>query len=188
MPTAITHAAVAVAANFAFAPKKAPRNFGVLAIFCSVIPDLDIVGFFIGLPYGHFLAHRGFFHSPFFSLTLTVLILVVFFRRLQIFSKRWLAYFLFFFLLSTTHGLLDALTNGGLGVAFFAPFDSARYFLPWTPILVSPIGIRSFFSHWGWEVIKSEFLWVWLPSFFLAIMGRWICIAFRNRHEGTPSV
>jgi inner membrane protein len=188
MPTAITHAAVAVAANFAFSPRNTLRKFGFLALFCSVIPDVDILGFFFGLPYGHFLAHRGFFHSPFFSLTLTLLIMVVFFRSLQIFSKGWLAYFLFFFLLSITHGFLDGLTNGGLGVAFFAPFDSGRYFLPWTPILVSPIGIRSFFSRRGWEVIKSELVWVWLPSFFLAIIGRWMCVAFRNHQEGTPNV
>jgi len=27
------------------------------------------------------------------------------------------------------------MTNGGLGVAYFSPFDNRRYFLPWPPIL-----------------------------------------------------
>lgn len=33
------------------------------------------------------------------------------------------------------------LTDGGLGVAFFSPFDNKRYFLPWRPIRVSPISV-----------------------------------------------
>jgi len=38
------------------------------------------------------------------------------------------------------------MTKGGLGVAFFSPFDNSRYFLPWRPIRVSPIAIHRFFS------------------------------------------
>ena len=45
---------------------------------------------------------------------------------------------MFLFLAIASHGLLDAFTDGGLGVAFFAPFDSTRYFFPVTPIEVSP--------------------------------------------------
>ena len=40
-----------------------------------------------------------------------------------------------------THGLLDAMTDGGLGVALFWPFTHERYFLPWRPIPVAPIGL-----------------------------------------------
>ena len=59
--------------------------------------------------------------------------------------------------------MLDALTDGGLGVAFFAPFSARRYFLPWRPVAVSPIGM-GFFSERGLEVLGSEVVWVWLPS------------------------
>jgi inner membrane protein len=52
--------------------------------------------------------------------------------------------------------VLDAMTNGGLGVAFFAPFDTTRYFFPWRPITVSPIGVGSFFTHRGALVVLSE--------------------------------
>ena len=75
-------------------------------------------------------------------------------------------------LVTASHGLLDAMTNGGLGIAFFAPFDDGRYFLPWRPIEVSPIGAGAFFSEWGLRVIKSELLWVWLP-----VVGLWVLIA-----------
>src|SRR6267378_8050335 len=55
----------------------------------------------------------------------------------------------FFFLATASHGLLDAMTNGGLGVAFFAPFCDTRYFLPWQPIVVSPaIDPRALRSAW----------------------------------------
>lgn len=60
--------------------------------------------------------------------------------------------------------LLDALTNGGLGVAFFSPLDDSRCFFLWRPLLVSPIGIRAFFSAWGVEVLRSELVWVWIPA------------------------
>jgi hypothetical protein len=35
-----------------------------------------------------------------------------------------------FSFVTASHGMLDAMTDGGLGVAFFAPFDNARYFFP----------------------------------------------------------
>lgn len=74
------------------------------------------------------------------------------------------------FLLGTaSHGFLDSMTDGGLGVAFFSPFNTTRYFLPWTPIRVSPIGFTRFFSYRGLAVIQSELLWIWLPSALLLL-------------------
>jgi inner membrane protein len=66
---------------------------------------------------------------------------------------------------------LDASTNGGLGIALLSPFDNTRLFFPWTPIEVSPIGVKAFFSTWGLVVIKSELQWIWLPSFMLAVLS-----------------
>jgi inner membrane protein len=74
---------------------------------------------------------------------------------------------------TASHGVLDALTNGGLGVAFFAPFSNTRYFFPWTPIQVSPIGLRFFSSSSAWAVILSEIEWVWIPS-ALVIAVAWM--------------
>jgi inner membrane protein len=59
------------------------------------------------------------------------------------------------------------MTNGGLGVAFLAPVNNTRYFFPWTPIRVSPIGITRFFSDRGLSVLRSEFVWIWLPTIAL---------------------
>jgi inner membrane protein len=62
------------------------------------------------------------------------------------------------------------MTSGGLGVAFFSPWDNTRYFLPWRPIKVSPIGIENFFSEWGWKVIKSELVWIGLSAIIYIII------------------
>ncbi|NIM77978.1 MAG: hypothetical protein GTO20_04240 [Candidatus Aminicenantes bacterium] len=60
---------------------------------------------------------------------------------------------LYFFLLTASHGVLDAFTNGGLGIALLSPFDTTRHFSPWQPIEVAPIGIWAFFSDWGVKVM-----------------------------------
>jgi inner membrane protein len=70
---------------------------------------------------------------------------------------------LFIFLATASHGLLDAFTNGGLGIALFAPFDQTRYFFPFRPLQVSPIGFGSFFNSRGMAVIVSELIWIWFP-------------------------
>ena len=172
MPSVISHAAVAVAAGVAFAPRGVPNHFWSLALACSIIPDADVIGFSFGIPYDHCFGHRGFFHSPFFGLLMSIFLVSVFFRDVEIFSRRWFLYFIFFFLLSASHGILDAFTSGGLGIALLSPFDNTRYFFPWTPIMVSPIGIEPFFGKWGLSVLKSELLWIWLPSFLMVIISR----------------
>ncbi len=79
---------------------------------------------------------------------------------------------LLFFVLTASHGLLDALTNGGLGVAFFSPFDLGRYFFPWRPIEVSPLALQPFISGRGMAVLGSEIQWIWAPALLLGALLR----------------
>ena len=72
-------------------------------------------------------------------------------------------------LIAASHGVLDALTNGGNGIALLSPFSNQRYFFPWTPIEVSPLGIRRFLGPRGLVVMISEMLWIWIP--LLGILG-----------------
>jgi len=169
LPTVITHSAVAVVSAKVFGSEELPKRFWLLSIFCSVIPDADVLAFSFGIPYGNFFGHRGFFHSPFFALLLGVLLVSVFFRTEKTFSRRWWFYLIYFSILSASHGILDACTNGGLGIALLSPFDATRYFFPWRPILVSPIGIAGFLSKWGLMTLKSELFWIWLPLIILLI-------------------
>lgn len=163
MPTIITHTVVAVAAGKAFTKGPMPRNFWRAAIVSSVIADGDVLAFFFGIPYAHFFGHRGFFHSIFFAFMLSIALASIFWKHARPFSRQWWQYFLFFFLVGSSHGILDAMTDGGLGIALLSPFDNHRYFFPWTPIVVSPIGLSGFFSHWGLMVMISEITYVWAP-------------------------
>ena len=71
------------------------------------------------------LGHRGFTHSIFFAALLAGLVTFVFFQKNP---GSPLTIFLFLFLSTLSHPVLDALTNGGLGVGLFAPFSNERYF------------------------------------------------------------
>lgn len=179
MPTVISHSVAAIAAGNAFGPKEVGKRFWLLSIFCSVLPDADVIAFSFGIPYGHFFGHRGFFHSPFFASLLSLFIVNVFFRTERTFSRRWWFYLVYFSLVSASHGILDTFTNGGLGITLLSPFNETRYFFPYRPILVSPIGITGFLSKWGLMTLKSELAWIWLPSLIIVIS------AWLFRHERT---
>jgi inner membrane protein len=71
---------------------------------------------------------------------------------------------------TASHGILDAFTNGGLGIAFLWPFSSERYFAPYQVIEVSPIGISRFLSSRGLAVLESELVWVWAPCVVLGVV------------------
>jgi len=168
LPTIITHSIIAASAAYGFRSRKESLKFLILSIACSILPDADVIGYqYLYIPYLDFFGHRGFFHSPFFAALLSILVVFIFFRKETTYSKQWWKYVLYFFILTTSHGLLDAMTNGGNGIALLSPITNSRYFFPWTPIEVSPLGIKAFFSYRGLSVLRSELLWLWVPSFFI---------------------
>ena len=160
MASAFTHAFFAAAMGGAYVRGRVPARFWVLAMACAVLPDADVLAFGFGVPYGSMFGHRGFTHSLVFAALSGVSVAAVFFRD----SPRKVSLALFFALATASHAALDALTDGGLGVALFAPFSGRRYFFPFRPVEVSPIGVGAFFSARGLAVIKSELVWVWLPA------------------------
>ncbi len=92
------------------------------------------------------------------------------------------ALWLYLFVATASHGCLDALTDGGLGVAFFSPFSNARYFFPVRPIRVSPIGIGAFVAGDLLAVLTSEIRCVWLPSaLFMAVA--WLRASVRGEGD-----
>lgn len=169
MPTIFAHAVSAVALGSHYKRSERPPRFWILAIVCSVLPDIDVLGFNFGIRYGDLFGHRGISHSLLFALFVGLLVVLSAFRSIPRFSRQWFSMVLFFFLVTASHGFLDAFTSGGLGIAFFSPFDTTRYFFPWTPVLVSPIGIGSFINLWGLRVLISEFFWIWIPSIFVIL-------------------
>jgi inner membrane protein len=151
--------------------KKATAKIILLCIFCTVIPDADVLMFFFGVPYESAFGHRGFTHSIFFALDLGLLISFLFCRKKNFSVQKRIGFFLLFFGCTISHGLLDAMTTrGGLGVEFFFPFDNSRYYFPFRPIKVSPLGVSGFFSEWGLTVLKSEAIWIGIPSLVLVVI------------------
>ena len=176
MPTLLTHTFIAGAACKSFVKEKNPLRYWGIAVFCSNIPDADVFGFNIGISYESFFGHRGFFHSIFFALIVAFLVVLILVREYRLFSEKWWRYVLFFFIIGASHGILDAFTDGGLGIALLSPFTSERFFFPWTPIPVSPIGLRPFIHYGGLQVIVWEILFIWFP--LVAVI--FICRAIRN--------
>jgi len=162
-----SHAVAALSIGTCFYRSGKAKRIGAIGALCSVVPDIDVVGFRFGIRYGDFWGHRGFTHSLVFAALLAGAIVALGFRGAAPGLSR-LSLWAYFFLATASHGLLDAMTDGGLGVAFFSPFDNYRYFLPWTPIRVSPLGVGRFFSDGGLAVLQSELVWIWIPAALLA--------------------
>jgi inner membrane protein len=172
MPSVFTHAFAALALGKVSTGEKRFARFWALSAFCAVVPDADVISFAFGVGRGSMFGHRGLTHSLMFAMLLALSVVRLAFRKTKGFSKDWWKLLIYFFIVTASHGLLDALTDGGSGVAFFAPFDATRYFFPWRPIEVSPIGMR-FFSERGVEVFISEFVWVWIPAALL-VAASWL--------------
>jgi inner membrane protein len=184
MPSVPTHAFAAVALGSLLGPAARRRALIALGAFLSVLPDADVVGFRLGIPYAHTFGHRGFSHSLLFAATAAALAGWAFARRAgPDVALGPVALFLFLGAAAASHGLLDALTDGGLGVAFFSPFSNRRYFFPWRPIVVSPISLRRFFSGRGRAVVTSELVTVWLPGAALIAAATWARARRRRRHS-----
>ncbi|MGH8651868.1 MAG: metal-dependent hydrolase [Gammaproteobacteria bacterium] len=177
MASAFAHIGSAVAIGAVFSRQTLPRRFWWLGALCSVLPDLDIIGFFWGIPYAHVMGHRGFTHSLAFAALWSGLLVAA--LRCAYGEGMGFTLFLYFFLCTVSHGVLDAMTDGGLGVAFFAPWNNERYFLPWRPLKVPPIGIPAFFSRRGLVVLGSEVLWVGVPLVLIAVVG----VALRRKRN-----
>ncbi|TYP99866.1 inner membrane protein [Tenacibaculum adriaticum] len=163
MASIFGHAITAIALGKSFSKTMISYKFWILGVLCSILPDADVIGFSFDIKYHSFWGHRGFSHSILFAFILGGLVTVLFYRK-QTFSFNGGLYILFFTLCTASHGILDALTTGGLGVAFFSPFNNTRYFFPWRPIQVSPIGVERFFGERGLKVISSELIWIGIPS------------------------
>jgi len=162
VPTVLTHALVGASLGAASrAPVSRLRLVLLLAVL-SMLPDADVLAFWLGIPYAAPLGHRGFSHSLAFAALAGPLAVSAAFPSLPRFSVAWGQLSLLAVIATASHGLLDAATDAGLGVGFWLPFDGERYFLPWRPLATSPIGLTGFVQG-GASVLASEGRWLWAP-------------------------
>ncbi len=168
MPSAFTHIFIGEALGKTYTAEKMPMKFWVFAGLCSIVPDIDIIGYNFGIKYGSVFGHRGFFHSLAFALIVSILVVQIAFRATPRFTRQWWSLSAFFFAVTSAHGFFDSMTDKGMGVGFFIPFDNTRYHMPWRPIYASPMSISRFFSRAGVAVLAAEILWIWLPMIALS--------------------
>jgi inner membrane protein len=167
LASALSHPAVPLAIAVAAGRDAVPPRLALVACAASVLSDADALGYWAGVPYDAPLGHRGFTHSLVFAALLAACGAGLA-RRLG--ASRGTAFGVIL-LSGVSHGLLDALTTGGMGVAFFSPFSNERYFFPWRVIQVSPIGVARFFSERGLRILRSELAWIWAPCAAIAVGG-----------------
>ncbi len=160
MPSIISHPIVALGLRRWFGREPLPWSVVAAGAAGAIAPDLDVIGFRFHVPYASTFGHRGFTHSIVFALVAAAVAAFLLRRDRRTFA------FAFVFCCTLSHPLLDALTDGGLGVALFSPFSNRRYFFPWRPIAVSPIGRFDVGVFW------SEVRWVWIPCAVAAVMAR----------------
>ena len=168
MASAFSHAVVAVAVGQALSPGERTRTAVLSGVFCAVAPDFDAIFHHFGVSPDSMWGHRGITHSIFFAVLLAGLIARTRYRKESL--ARQARFFLYLFACGVSHGILDAMTTGGRGIAFFAPFRTDRYFFRFRPILVSPISIQRFFTERGIRIMLNEFRWIWVPSLVVGFL------------------
>ncbi len=177
MASVFGHVAVAYAMGKTLKPAWASSRFWALTVLCCLLPDADVLGLVLGIPYEHLWGHRGLTHSISFAVFIGLVMPRLTIPSLSCWSVRYRILALYFSLVILSHGFLDAFTDGGLGVAFFSPFDTTRYFFSWRPIAVSPIGLTPFFSALGLGVLLNELVWIGIPVFC------WLTVQWRVKKK-----
>lgn len=174
------HVFVGMAAARVVEPGAPPRRIAAWMVGMSALslaPDLDVVSFALGVPYGAPWGHRGATHSPAFAALVAVAVAgVALVARWPARRAAWL--FVCAFVVVASHGVLDALTDGGKGVAFAWPFGARRYFLPWRPIPVAPIG-GAVLGARGRAVMLAEC--VYFAPFAIGALVPWRRLSGRRR-------
>lgn len=166
MASIFGHAALALGMGGGMLKDKNYKPLLIAGIISSMLPDLDVIGFSFGVKYMSIFGHRGFSHSLIFALFWGLFLSYLLFKKYKINERIG---FVYIFLCTISHGVLDAMTTGGKGVGFFIPFDNERYFLPFRFIKVSPLGISNFFSKWGAAVVWNELQYILVPSLILGV-------------------
>ena len=165
MPS-VGHVAVGLAAaRLHGATSGRPRiAWALTLVILSCLPDIDVVAFAFGIPYADPFGHRGASHSLAFGAICGLAVAAIAARM----GARAMRTGLIAAAVVASHGVLDTLTDGGLGAALLWPLSNERFFAPWRPIPVAPIGAQLLSAH-GLELMLRECI-LFLPLF---VAGLW---------------
>jgi inner membrane protein len=151
----IGHVLVGAAASKAYRAGQrtiwSPVAAAALWAALSLLPDVDVIGFRLGIKYADPWGHRGATHSFAFAIAVGAIVWLVA-RAARLPARRTA---LLAAAVVASHALLDTMTDGGLGCALLWPFSNERFFAPWRPLPVAPIG-RAFLSARGLRIAATE--------------------------------
>ncbi|HEX8839302.1 MAG TPA: metal-dependent hydrolase [Sphingomicrobium sp.] len=136
MPMTTTHALLPIAVAVAAARRPLPWRLVIAAAIAAAAPDVD--GLFkrlLAVPPHSIYGHRGVTHSLFAALVAGLVAAALH----QILRVRALTAGLVVGAAMASHGILDMMTDGGQGVAYFWPFSSTRWFADWRWIHSTPV-------------------------------------------------
>lgn len=170
MASVFGHAAAAYGLLHVHSRSIFNRTVLFLGICSSIIPDIDVLAYNYGIMGDHILGHRGLTHSILFGLVWAMILVILFHKN----ESNRLVLFTYYSIVTISHGLLDSMTTGGEGIAFFYPLTDERYYFPLRFITVSPIGALNFFSEWGLKVLINEAKYIGSFTILLIIIGKWI--------------
>src|SRR5687767_8025007 len=133
MPSSVAHGLTALALGTALLPERRARPLVLTGIACAVLLDIDAVG----RPFGRgdiawLGGHRALTHSIFFAVAVGLGLTFLWRHRLSTATLRWRAA-VYLVAAMIAHGVFDAFTGYGEGVAFFAPFSWRRFAAGWEP-------------------------------------------------------
>jgi inner membrane protein len=158
----IGHIVVGLAARRWYTGDRQPRVPAIVSMTLwsglSLLPDADVIAFVFRIPYAAPWGHRGATHSFAFAAILGLLGYVIA-RVLRLPALRT---GLLAAAVVASHAVLDTLTDGGLGCALLWPLSNERFFAPWQPLPVAPIGAR-FISLRGLRVAAIETMFFVVP-------------------------
>jgi len=106
MASIFTHPAVPIALAVGLGNRVVPPRLLFAGILLSLLPDLDVILLYMGVPWSSVYGHRGFTHSLAFALICGVLMAVCF-------RQRSMQSLIFGFCIVASHAVLDAMTWGG---------------------------------------------------------------------------
>lgn len=147
------------------APEGGVKRAAVFAGL-ALTPDLDVVAFVFHVPYEASWGHRGATHALFFATVLSGLVAGMW----PLLAGGRVRTFALCLVALASHGLLDAMTTGGLGAALYWPFSEERVFFAWRLLPVAPIGLK-ILSPRGLLLMAHEAL-LFLPAWVVAFVPR----------------
>jgi inner membrane protein len=171
MATFVSHPLFGAGAAYVVSrSQKGTRKFILLSTLCQWLPDIDALAYLFAISDSHPLGHRGAAHSLVFAGLVALVVLRLGYRQLQCSSRAWWPLYAWYFSMTALHGVFDAMVASSLGVAFFWPFDSMRYQLPWQPLVDVPIAVSALRGQfWYAQVVEFEFFGLLLTGVFVLL-------------------